>query len=509
MIMLAINKMKKYILGVVMIVSLAACTDKFDELNVSPIALQEDRINENLLFTRAQVYGMLRYTEFQRAQHLYGNHYIQYYAMSVDKFETGRYLTVDSWLNDYWTAAYSDFGKQCFEVIKLTEDEPSKINKTAIAKIWQVFIMHRITDFWGDVPYTEAFDGNLFPRYDSQEIIYLSMLDRLKSAAASLDPAAPFGFGSSDLIYGGDIDLWKRFANSLRLRLAMRISDVNPTLAEQHVKELLAENLFIDNNDQTAKINYGRDQGGADENVQPMALIRSFNEYRASNTLVDILQDSNDPRLVLYIEPVSGNYVGLRNGLNPTEIAAITPNSYSKESNIISNVYAPSAAMQYSEVCFLKAEAALKGWGGDAKTEYEKGITASVNYWLDVYDYLGERVDASSLPAIAITDQDILDYIAQPEVAYDAAKALEQIITQKWIANISNGFESWAEYRRTGFPTLNAIPNTDGLSETGSSAVPTRVKYPIEEQSLNRDSYNGAILTQPDLVTARVWWDTK
>ena len=93
-----------------------------------------------------------------------------------------------------------------------------------------------------------------------------------------------------------------------------------------------------------------------------------------------------------------------------------------------------------------------------------------------------------TLPTIAISDQDILDYIAQPEITYDAAKGLEQIITQKWIANINNGFESWAEYRRTGFPVLNPIPNTDGLSETGSSAVPTRVKYPIEEQSLNRDS---------------------
>ena len=105
-----------------------------------------------------------------------------------------------------------------------------------------------------------------------------------------------------------------------------------------------------------------------------MAVIKSFNEYRASNTLVDMLQDSNDPRLALYIEPVGGNYVGLRNGLNPTELRRYHQYQYSKDSDIISNSYSPSAAMQYSEVCFLKAEAALKGWGGDAKTEYDKGI---------------------------------------------------------------------------------------------------------------------------------------
>ncbi len=389
----------------------------------------------------------------------------------------------------------------------MTEDEPEKINKTAIAKIWQVFIMHRITDFWGDVPYSEAFGGNLFPKYDSQESIYLSMIAQLEDAVKSFDPSASEGFGSTDIIYQGDIDLWKRFANSLRLRLAMRISDVNPILAESQVKALLAENMLFEENSQSAIVNYGVDQGVRFENFQPMSLIKSFNEYRASNTLVDMLQDSNDPRLALYIEPVGGNYVGLRNGLNPTEIADIVPNEYSRDSDIISNSYSPSAAMQYSEVCFLKAEAALKGWGGDAKTEYDKGIEASIKYWLDVHAYLLERVDESSLPTIDITDQDIADYIAQTEIAYDAAKGLEQIITQKWIANINNGFESWAEYRRTGFPVLNPIPDTDGLSETGGSDVPKRVKYPIEEQSLNRDSYLEAIKTQPDMVTEAVWWD--
>ena len=504
------NPVKAVFCALTLLILFATCTGDFEDLNVNPTALQEDRVNEDLLFTRALVYGMLRYTEFQRAQHLYAHHYIQYYSVAVDYFETGRYITRNDWLTAYWTEAYADFGMQCNEVIRLTQDEPEKVNKTSIARIWKVFIMHRITDFWGDVPYSDAFLGDLTPVYDRQEDIYRDMLAELEDAVAQFDPSRTLNFGASDVMFGGDIDRWTRFANSLRLRLAMRISGVDPVLAEEHVRDVLTGNRLIENNDQSAIINYGRDYGGADENIQPMSLIKSFNEYRVSNTLIDYLQDNNDPRLPVYATPVGGNYVGLTNGLNPVEVNQLNRNDYSQDSEIISGAYSPSTALQYAEVCFLKAEAALRGWAaGDPQGYYEEGIRASITFWLDVYADLQTRVPNSEnvLPVINITSDDIDAFLVEPAISYDNNSALEQIITQKWIANINNGFESWAEYRRTGFPILNPIPNTDGLSETGGPGVPTRIRYPIEEQAFNALNYERAIQNNPDLVTTRVWWD--
>lgn len=507
------NKLTNILPGKLLIVLwfLTGCTGSFEEINVSPTAVQEDRIDENLLFTRSQVYGALRYTEFQRAQMLYANHYIQYYAISVDRFQTDRYITRNDWLTDYWTEAYADFGMQVQQVINIASQDPNKINKSAIARIWKVFIMHRITDLWGDVPYTEAFSGELTPMYDTQENIYLQMLEELKEAVDDLDPANPIGFGSADVIYEGDPLKWQAFGNSLRLRLAMRISDVAPGVAEAHARAVVNEKL-IDSNALSAVMPYGRDYGNADENVQPMALIRSFNEYRASNTLVDFLKENNDPRLPIYIEPVDGEYVGLQNGLNPAEINAINPDDYSKDSQIISNAYAPSVLLSYAEVQFLRAEAALHGWDpGIAEDYYESGIRASIDFWLSVYEDLLKRVPADeqqALPDVSVSDSLVNVYLEEPNITFDQNRALEQIITQKWLMNVNQGFESYAEYRRTGFPELNPIPNTDGLSETGGSAVPVRLKYPIEEQSLNEEEYMKAISRQgPDLPTTRVWWD--
>lgn len=494
------------------IVAMNACTDGFDVLNVSPTAVQEDRVDENLLFTRSLVYGALRYTEFQRAQHLYANHYVQYYAMSVDRFETGRYITRNDWLTAYWNNAYSDFGMQVHQVIKLTEDNPAKVNKMAMARIWKVFLMHRITDFWGDVPYFEAFTGEITPAYDPQELIYQDMLSELSQAIAQFDTGSVGSFGAADVLFQGNINDWIAFANGLRLRLAMRISNVNSNLAQQVVQEVFADGRLFNDFTQNALMNYGRDYGSALENVQPMGIIRSFNEYRVSNTLVDFLQSHNDPRLSLYVEPVNGQYIGLQNGLNPEEINAIDPDAFSKEANVISNLYAPSILLSHAEVEFLLAEAALKGWTtSDAQIHYETGVTSSIRFWESVLNDLKVRVPESEqvgLPDLIITDQQIADYLQQQGIAYSTDVALERIITQKWLANINQGFESFAEYRRTGFPVLNPIPNSDGLSETGGSEVPSRIRYPAEEASLNAEELQKAIARQgPDLPTTKMWWD--
>ncbi len=493
---------------------LVSCTKDFDELNQSPTGVGRERFNENLLFTRSLVYGALRYTEFQRAQHLYANHYAQYYANAVDAFETDRYITRNDWLTAYWTAAYSDFGMQCQQVIEICANDPTKTNKLAIARIWKVFIVHRITDFWGDVPYSQAFTGNIAPRYDRQQDIYADMLDELRDAVASLDLSQP-GFGAADVVYRGDVARWAKLGNSLRLRLAMRVSNAAPALAESHVREVLTADNLLASNAESAVLPYGRDFGNADENVQPMALIRSFNEYRASQTLVNFLTQNNDPRVRLFLEPNQGGaFVGLANGLSPVVLNTLDPNNFSRESLVVSNAFAPSGLLTYPEVQLLRAEAALRGWGGGSPAElYEAGVQASVNYWLDVYRDLQARVSADelgNLPVVTITPDSVANYLARPGIAFDPGRGLEQIITQKWLHSLNQGFESYAEYRRTGFPRLNPIPNSDGLSETGGSEVPRRVRYPAEEQALNQANYAAALQQQgPDLPTTRVWWDAR
>ncbi len=492
-----------------------SCTSDFEQINKNQTGLTGDRFEENLLFTRSLVYGALRYTEYQRAQQLYAQHYMQYYSVSVTYFPTGRYITRNDWLTAYWREAYSDFGMQAQQVIELTENDESKANKTSIAKIWKVFIMHRITDFWGDVPYSDAFKGNIAPAYTPQSEIYYDMISVLKQEAANLSNSDSESFGESDVIFQGDKNLWIKFANSLRLRLSMRLSNVDPAFAQQQVSELIVEGNLISSNMESAVLPYGRDFGNAIENVQPMSILRNFNEYRMSNTMVDYLKNNGDPRLGLFVEPTeTGVYRGLQNGLNPEQISASNLSEFSRDTNIISNQATSTGLLTYSEVLFLKSEAAMRGWGpGSAKQLYENGIRASIDYWYTTYTNYKNTLpedEANALPVVIIDETAINTYLTSANVSYNPSSGLEQIITQKWVALINQGFESYAEYRRTGFPKLNPIPNTNGESETGGSSLPLRVKYPAEEQSLNRNAYNEALARQgPDLPTTRIWWDVE
>lgn len=510
---------KKYALILICSIILGACTSDFEEINENVNAQTIDEINEDFLFTRAQLYGALRYTEFQRAQHLYAQLYVQYYANIDTDFFSGRYITNNEWLTDYWAEAYANSGMQCQQVINITAGKPEKSNENAIARIWKVFIMHRVTDFWGDVPYFEAFKGQALPAYTKQEEIYADMLKELDEAATALETPSAENFGASDIIYNGDISKWIKFANSLRLRLAMRLSEVEPTTAQQIVSELIAEDNFISQNSESAIIQYGTDKGGNIENIQPMSVIRGFDEYRVSDTLVNFLKKNNDPRLFLYVDSTSNStevFAGLRNGLNVEELSKIEVSDYSKESVVISSRFSPTGLLIYPEVLFLKSEAALRGWGsGSPEAMYNDGIKSSIEYWDDILTDVDirsrSRKDTATfedLPNISITDSMVNAYLIEPDIAYNSSRALEQIITQKWLALINQGFESYAEYRRTGFPVLKPIPNTLGDSETNGSDVPSRVRYPIEEQSLNRANYNEAVNSQgPDLPTTKIWWD--
>lgn len=488
--MKVMKNFKKAILLFVAISTLVACK-KFDEINVDPIRTTD--VSEDLLFTRALRYGALDWDFYQIGQNLHADMFTQYFANSAPGFGTDRYISNAGWITSFWNTYYSNLVINTQEVIRKTVDDPAKSNKYNVARIWRAWLFHRATDYWGDIPYSQAgkgVDGLRTPKYDKQEDIYADLNKELKEASAALDLNKTVKFGGPDLVYSGDLTKWKKFANSLRLRIAMRMSKVDPAKAQSIVQEIMTQNELMTSNADNALM--AMQPAGQFVNRNPLAILFGFDEFKVSKTMVDLLKSLNDPRLPIYATPIAGSnpaaYAGLQNGLNPTQLGepANARANFSSNGVLIRAEGAPIDIMTFSELSFLKAEAVQRGWGtGNASTFYNDGVTSSI----------------SRRGAIAPTA--ISTYLAQSSVAYDGT--LKQIATQKWLALFPNGFEGWAEWRRTGFPVLAAIPNNDG--ETGGT-TPRRVIYPPTEATLNPESYKEAVARQGvDKMTTRMWWD--
>lgn len=380
--------------------------------------------------------------------------------------------------NNYYAGALADL-----QVVIDKGAESGSGNIQGVGLIWKSWVFHLVTDLWGDVPYSEALradEGITLPVYDPQEQIYEGMIQTLSDAVGMLGGGSDFGAG--DLLYGNDMTKWRRFANSLRMRLAMRMSEVSPAAAQAAFAAAYAAGGFQSNADnamlQWAGAPY---QNPLFENWQ------GRDDHGVSATLVDMLKAMNDPRLELYAEPAAedGEYRGLQNG-------DITPNfSLAFYSRIGNNWRAdgaatPTAIMTYSEVLFLQAEAAARGWiGADAATLYADGIRANMTQW-----------DAANTPTTAEIDA----YLAQPEIAYTG---MEQVQLQNWIGLFMNGSEAWSHWRRTGVPDLQPGPDLT------LSRIPVRFTYPTLEQSLNKVNYDAAVARQgADVLTTTVWWQT-
>lgn len=354
-------------------------------------------------------------------------------------------------------------------------------NIEGVGQVWQTWLFHIVTDLWGDVPYSEALradEGITTPAYDSQSDIYAGMIQTLADAVSMIGSGANFGTG--DLLYGNDFDKWTRFANSLRMRLAMRMSEADPTAARAAFTAAYNAGGFQSNDDNAMFGWVGAPyQNPLFENWQ------GRDDHGISATMVDTLKSLADPRLELYAEPAThdGEYRGLQNG-------DITPEfSLAYYSRIGDHWRAdgeetPTAIMTYSEVLFLQAEAAARGWiAADPATLYRAAIRANMTQW-----------DAANAP----TEAEIDAYLAQPRVVYSD---ISQIHLQKWISLFMNGSETWADVRRTGVPNLQPGPDLT------LSRIPTRFTYPSLEQSLNLDSYQAAVSRQGgDDLTTTVWW---
>lgn len=366
-------------------------------------------------------------------------------------------------------------------------------------RTWRTWIFQNVTDLWGDVPYSEALQGdagNLTPTYDSQEAIYMDMLSQLETSNTLL--ASGSGNIGGDLIYNGSAAQWRKFTNSLRLRLLIHMAKVAPDRAKAGIESIMAnpaENPIFQSNADNAQLDYL----GAQPYRNPWfenSVTRD--DHAISETMVEVLGEKNDPRLAVYAhpaeEPAEGAgveldgevYVGQPNG-------AVAQPSLPTVSRIGAKYRdtptAPLYIMTHAEVMFILAEAAARGWnvGMSAEEAYEAGIRSSMK----LNDISEAEIDA---------------YLEQPSVAYEAqANKLEAISVQKWIALFGNGIEAFTEYRRMGYPSsIEEVP----ASFFPGRGVPLRFSYTNQERSTNKANVDAASQGIVDFLFGKpVWWD--
>jgi hypothetical protein len=491
--------------------SLVACDTNFEEINTDPNKPNEVPTSYLLTSSQKQLMDEI-WDEWNNGR--FGLMYSQYWSQ-VAYSEESRYQFRTSTVDAFWKALYSGAdnatnggGMRNIEEIILinkakieaSEDEAFKAqlnNQIAVARIMKAWIFQMMTDIWGDIPYSGDYNGDnaalknealkdeiTHPVYDSQKEIYHDLLQELKEAAAQIDADAS-GFAGGDLYYNGDMDNWKKLANSLRLRVAMRMADVDADgKAEAAVRELAADpSQLIASNSQNAVLAY---LSGSPNNNPLNEAYKTRIDFAVSATLTDKLKDLSDPRLSIFAAPApNGGYHGVTYGLAAPE--DLNPDTYSLPSDAVIGATAPGIIMNYAEVEFLLAEAAERYSTGSAEAHFKAGVKASLNEW-------------------GVAAGDIAAYMAN--ISYDAANWKQSIGTQKWLALYMQGVQGWTEWRRLDFGVLQ-MPADGILSSAGTTVIPTRLVYPISEQQLNNKQYIDALAAQgiSDSQGEKLWWD--
>jgi hypothetical protein len=522
---------------------LSGCdTDELHNLNINPQAVNQ--IDLNYLFTASELgiasggsAGDNRYIDWRT------NIGMTAYAIQHLANAGGGIAPGDKYQDNFETAAapfeftYNDQLKNISEILRQTGPEGfaegKYQNMRNASRILRAFSFHRLTDFYGNVPYFEANKGMelvFFPAYDKQSAIYADLLKELDEAATAMSTDNPDeGFARADFIYGGDIAKWKRWSYSLMLRLAMRISNVAPDLANQYVTKAVAGGVFTSNADNV----WIKMAAGPSQWINQNGISRAFypgdgnQPSYLSKTLVDFLKGANpaaatddDPRLMLISggigewvvengasvwKPFGANSAdplaqkGMPNGFDQSGLDALEggtvtqSETYSRINIKMLNLDDPYMIMNYGEVELLLAEALERGIGtgitGTAAEHYNAGVKASMQMYTPY--------DAS----LIVSDAQVATYLAA--YPYGVAKgALPMIYEQLWVNKFFNWWEAWSDWRRTEYPQLTPV-NYQGNVTNGT--IPVRLKYPATEAAGNQNYLTGA--TKPDTYTTKVWWD--
>ncbi len=468
-----------FVLG--LIIGLVSCTKDFEEMNVNPNE-PNDAPNTNILAHSLRYYADFFFDDWQDM-----NNYMSYAGQvtKIQYIDEARYNYRASTVNDAWEDVYNTT-LDLTKVIDAAAASGDK-NMQAAALTFRTYIMHIATDTWKSIPYSDAWkaeEGIVNPMYDSQQAIYLDLLNSLKIANDLFAENNGDPLGDGDLLFGGDEKKWQKFCNSLRLRVAIRVSNVDEALAQEHINDALSQPV-MESNDDNAYFWWP----GAAPYKEPWA--ENFEErddHGMCNTLVDILDDLNDPRLHVYADT---NSEGVYRGIPAGALDENVPNL-----PLISRIgpfYRENPAgftpfMRYAEVLFIKAEAAQRGFtNDDAKGLYEEGIKQSM-FENGIED-----------------DGKITEYINSEKVAY--ADDVKQIYLQKWICLFKDGHEAWAETRRTDVPLMD---EAEGSPYGNHNRPPFRYPYPTNE--FNRNGANIAPAAKgvvDHFWGQQMWWDTR
>ncbi|POY37056.1 SusD/RagB family nutrient-binding outer membrane lipoprotein [Solitalea longa] len=527
--------MKKYILSswiLAGVVLLTGCEQGLDGLNDNPNQPTADMYD----FNKSTIGTVLRYGVDMNftlngglvgAAHLHErikNLNIDFYSQYINPsggWTTRNYTPNGGWNGDYWKAHYQ-WLSTLNTVIAQGKDNPMAQNGVALARVWRVYIQSQATDFFGPIPFPKS-PAEANPAYESLEAQYNFFFAELDAAVKQFSPGKDF-LTAEDPIYFGDITKWKQFANSLRLRLALKVSEVNPQLCKAQAEAAFAAGVMQQGND--AKIagttgwgnayNYYMYQVGWGEK---MVMTSSFQKILTGIGGVAYAGSAEthpsdvDPRGSIYFDPsVTGKkWVGVYPGLPTGEHVNIgSTNAYMSEVNILSSDKRKIDLFLYPEVCFMLAEAAERGFiATDAKTWYENGVKASFAAWNagNVNSYLASNAKNAWGTSASYDD------------ATGAGNTkLEKIITQKYIANFPDvSLQAWNDKRRLNLPAFDVPKERDPGAGTFPATFDikdpknfiSRQIFPQSESLNNQTNYNAGVqlLGGADKVSTNVWWD--
>ncbi len=505
---------------------LPGCTKNFEKYNTDPTKLSAAQT----VAIAATAFGPMEqaiYSNYQIAQNLSADAWAGY-MMSPTNFRGGinnlNYALVDGWnstgFNDQYKLVMAPVSK-----IAQAGTATKAPDVWAVALLIQVEAMDRVTDRFGPIPYTKAGSSLTSIPYDDQQTVYQTFFKQIDTAVINLraftsNPAnaGKNPIGTGDLVYSGNYAKWQKFANSLRLRLAMRIVKADPTTAQQQAEKAMSDpaGLLTSPGDDAAVA-----QSGTRNNDLWTVTIAYNGDNHLNAAMGSYLDGFKDPRAPIYSVPATdGTYKGIRLGIDVSKGAYKTLASYNCLSTFTQT--SPQLIMTAAEMWFLRAEAALRHWKGvggvveDPQVDYETGITTSMQQWgVTPGTYLSDATSkqvnyvdpinaANSTPAISTIT------IKWDPAATDEQK-LERIITQKWIAIFPDGQEAWADYRRTGYPKLFPVAQNFSTNPVIDATIQIRrIPYPSSEYQTNATAVaNGIKLLggTGDNGNSRLWWD--
>jgi hypothetical protein len=494
------------------------CTKDFAERNNDPTRVAGDLLNSKDLqglFANAEWQGMALGggTQFQRGVNAFADMYAQFYAVTQTAFASDRFDLTQSRLQNHWIYAYTYTMPGLLGIINRTKDLDDGKAFNALARIWKVFIMDKVTDYYGPVPYFQIGSTAKSIPYDAQADIYADFFKELTEATEDLkNNISQPSSGDLDIIYAGDNAKWLKFANTLRLRLALRVSFADPAMAKTQAEAAVAAGVMTEVSDD-AYLQVTPDR------PNPLGYISTWNEFRMSTTMESFLKGYDDPRLSSYFQPAvsDGQYHGLRNGMIPAE-QVLPANDYDHASNVSVRFTdedmntEPMAVIRSGEAYLLRAEGAVNGWdmGGTAADLYAKGIEMSMRTnGITDPTVINNYINGVSLPEAPG------GYFSTPaasdipvKFSSDEAIQREQIGTQKWLALFPDGQEAWAEVRRTGFPKRYHVIHSDNPDVPTTEFV-KRIVFLDYDKLLNGPAVDSAVslLGGPDKPLTKLWWE--